>query len=58
MLRGFTAQVVKVLRGTRPADIPVEQPTSYKLVINANTAKALELTLPSAFLALADEVIE
>jgi len=56
--RGLAAQVVKVLRGTAPADIPVEQPTDYKLVINGKTAKALNLTVPSSMLAAADEVVE
>lgn len=56
--RGLAEQVVKVLRGTAPADIPVEQPTGYKLVINAKTAKALDLTVSLPPLALADEVIE
>ena len=56
--RQAAVYVVKILKGANPADLPVELPTKYQLVINLTTATALGLTLSDSFLLLADEVIE
>ena len=58
LYRRAADNVDKILRETKPGDIPVEQPTRFDLVLNLTTAKVLGLTIPPSLLARADEVIE